>query len=151
MLSWRVLGSDIHHCFFRNQIPRLKLPSGFFVQYEHRTLSGAACLINWTKSKFRHVEHWKYKTSEYTLCVCVCGVSVCELSIIPWSPSQGPSDMPLLTLDTGARTAQAPRQPCSTYVVPAPQVLNKQGQLSKTKEWHGSTGISVKSSDLLYS
>ena len=42
--------------------------------------------------------------------------------------------MPVLTLDTGARTAQAPRQPRSTHVVPALWTLNKQGQLSKTKE-----------------
>ncbi len=155
VLSWRVPGFDILHCFFRNLIPLLRLLS-FGV--------GGACWCSMrqdtiavrAKSKFvkaleiyRNCNLYVYKTTEYyAICVCAC---VCEVRIIPWSPSEGPSDVPVLTLDTGARTAQAPRQHRSTQVVPALWALNKQGELAKTKERHGSTGISDKSSDLLYS
>lgn len=64
------------------------------------------------------------------VCVCVC---VRELRIIPWSPLERPNDMSLLTLDTGAKTAQAPRQPHSTHVLPALWALNKEGQRQRQR------------------
>lgn len=94
-----------------------------FSRLDTTGLSGKIFPMIWCLKLYRSIETI-YIYTEY--------MSLCEVGIIPWSPSEGPSNMPMLTLARRARTAQAPRESHSTHVVPA---LKQTESAFKDKDW----------------